>query len=69
MPHHRLLAWIEPKAHRCTAGFVSAAVSGRPPATRDCASIEEARQWVEDEAAALQVSVVWTDEPAKPPSN
>jgi hypothetical protein len=63
MPHHRLLAWIEPKDDHYTAAFVTAAAKHRPPATRDCASVEEAKAWVEAEAAALRVSVIWSDPP------
>jgi hypothetical protein len=32
-----------------------------PSAGRDCDSVEEARAWVEGEAAALRVRVIWTD--------
>jgi hypothetical protein len=31
--------------------------------TRDCASVEEAKAWVETEAAALRVSVIWSEPP------
>jgi len=64
MPHHRLLAWIEPKDdNHCTAALVTATAHHRLPAMRDCGSLEEARAWVEDEAAALRVPVIWTDPP------
>lgn len=63
MPHHRLLAWIAPKDHRYTAAFVTAAAETRLPATRDCDSAEEAKRWVEGEAAALRVPVLWTQPP------
>lgn len=60
----RLLAWIEPgSGQEFEAAFVSAAMaSRRRPATRRCASPDEARQWVEGEAAALGVPVEWTDQ-------
>lgn len=63
-----LLAWIEP----CDDGeFIGAFVGegalpdehrnfpGRAPATRICSSPDEARQWVEDEAAALDLPIRW----------
>ncbi|MGC1410164.1 MAG: hypothetical protein WA864_14635 [Acetobacteraceae bacterium] len=59
----RLLAWIEPgSGQEFQAAFVSEAMAlRRRPATRRCASPDEARQWVEGEAAALGVPVEWTD--------
>ena len=62
MPNHRLLAWIEPKDDHYTAALVTAAAQ-RLPATRDCGSVEEARAWVESEAVALHVPVIWTGHP------
>jgi hypothetical protein len=70
-----LLAWIEP----CDAGeFIGAFVGegalpdahrdfpGRAPATRICSSPDEARQWVENQAAALDLPVKWvSDIPAR----
>ena len=62
MPTNKLLAWIEPRNGECTAAFVSVlTASRRAPATRRCASVDEARQWVEREAAAFGVPVEWTD--------
>jgi hypothetical protein len=60
---NRLIAWIEPgSGQEFQAAFVSAAMaSRRRPATRRCASPDEARQWVEGEAAALGIPVEWTD--------
>jgi hypothetical protein len=57
----KLLAWVEPKDRD---GFLAAFVSvptatKRRPATQRCASPEEARQWVEREAAALGLPVSW----------
>jgi NADPH-dependent ferric siderophore reductase len=63
MPNHGLLAWIEPKEDRYTAALVTAAAEHRLPATRDCGSVEEAKAWIEGEAAALRVPVIWTDPP------
>jgi len=57
-----LLAWLEPEDAAVKAAFVAAG-SDRPPATRRCGSPEEARQWVEDEAAAVGVPVTWTEAP------
>jgi hypothetical protein len=65
-----LRAWIEP----CDDGFIGAFVGegavpdpdakipGRAPATQVCATSNEARQWVETEAAALDLSVRWVGE-------
>jgi hypothetical protein len=57
----KLLAWIAPRSEtEFVAAFVGgAAVSGRAPATRLCPSHSEARQWVEDQAAALGLPVEW----------
>lgn len=65
-----LLAWID----RCgTAEFVGAFVGegavsgaipdfpGRAPATRQCHSPDEARQWIEREAEAFGVPIKWVD--------
>jgi hypothetical protein len=70
MPSSRkLLAWIDPQTgDRVTAAFVASAMaSKRSPVTRRCASQDEARQWVEREAAALgDVPVEWIDRPPLP---
>lgn len=73
-PGESLLAWIE----RCGTGdFVGAFVGegaaagaipdfpGREPATRRCYSPDEARQWIETEAAAFGVSIKWVDRIAR----
>lgn len=65
-----LLAWIE----RCGAAeFVGAFVGegavpgaipdfpGREPAMRRCFSPDEARQWIEQEAAAFGVPIKWVN--------
>jgi hypothetical protein len=57
-----LLAWIEPNSHaEFRASFVSKAAQRRQPATKRCVSTKDARQWVEDQAAALGVRVEWVD--------
>jgi hypothetical protein len=65
-----LLAWIEP----CGDGFIGAFVGegavpdpdaktpGRAPATHTCATSDEARLWVETEAAALDLPIRWISE-------
>jgi hypothetical protein len=60
-----LVAWIEPKGSHYLAAFVSAKTRWlRDPATRLFSAVEEARRWVEQEAAALGgVSVVWESQP------
>ena len=61
----KLLAWIEPRGpHEFAAVFVSSAMaSRRAPATHRFGSPDAAREWVEREAAALNVPVEWTDFP------
>jgi hypothetical protein len=60
----KLLAWIVSQGgHQFTAAFVAALAPRRRPATRRCASMEEARRWVEQEAEALGgVPIAWTDQ-------
>jgi hypothetical protein len=57
----RLVAWIEPKGSHFMVAFVSTTNRwSRDPATRLCTTVEEARRWIEQEAAALGgVPVVW----------
>ena len=56
----KLLAWVEPRASdRYLVSLVGGAAPGREPATRLCGSLNEARQWVETEAAALGVPIEW----------
>jgi hypothetical protein len=64
-----LLAWIEPRSGdpAYTAAFVSIpTASRRAPATGSCAWREEAREWVEVQAAALSVPIEWTDRSPPP---
>jgi hypothetical protein len=64
----KLLAWVEPQNGKVIAAFV-AALASRPPATRRCASVGEARQWVEREADALGgVPIEWTEKAPHQPS-
>jgi hypothetical protein len=66
MQSNKLVAWVEPRSrHEFVAAFVSAATaSHRAPAVRQCSSPDEARHWVEREAAALgHVPVEWVSEP------
>lgn len=67
-PLGSLLAWIKP---RSPGEFVAAFVgedaapgargdfSGRAPATQLCSSPDEARRWIEDQAAAFDLPVRW----------
>jgi len=63
-----LLAWIESRnAVEYVGAFVGEDAArgtpgqrpGRAPATQVCSSPDEARQWVEQQAAALAVPVKW----------
>ena len=60
-----LVAWIEPKGSHYVAAFVSVKTRWfRDPATRLFSAVEEARRWVEQEAAALGgVPVIWRVNP------
>ncbi|HUC17028.1 MAG TPA: hypothetical protein VMA37_04985 [Acetobacteraceae bacterium] len=60
LPNGTLLAWIERRGDEFLAALVGAPVADiRPPATRLCASSAKARQWIEDEAAALGLPIQW----------
>ena len=63
MPNgNTLLAWIEsPGEGEFVAAFTAATASKRLPATKQCASPDEAKHWIEREAAALGAAVEWTD--------
>jgi hypothetical protein len=65
MSSRGLVAWIEPQGSRYVAAFVSAKTRWfRDPASRLFSAVEEARRWVEQEAAALGgVPVVWESQP------
>ena len=61
---NKLIAWVAPNgAYEYEAAFRAAGVPTRAPATQMCSSKDEARQWVEDEAAALDVPVAWVWQP------
>jgi hypothetical protein len=56
----KLLAWVEPQSdNECLAAFVGGAATQRVPAMQLCSSREEARRWVEDEAAQFGLPVEW----------
>ncbi len=58
----KFLAWIEPSDGReYLAAFVAAATVSRRPATHRCTSPDEARRWVEGQAAPFGVPVEWVD--------
>jgi hypothetical protein len=59
-PSGQLLAWIERSGTGEFRGaFVGDGARNRLPATQACSSIDEAREWVVEEAAALGVPVKW----------
>jgi len=62
---HQVIAWTEFKDGRCEAAFISEITRWmRAPAVRLFSSIREARDWVEQEAAALGgVPIAWVDKP------
>jgi hypothetical protein len=60
----KLVAWI---TLRREEEFLASIVGGgalpdRAPATQLCSSSDEARQWIEDQAAALGLPVAWMSE-------
>jgi hypothetical protein len=56
----KLLAWIAPRRDEFVAAIVgAAAASVRAPATQLCASHDEAKQWIENEAAAIGAPIEW----------
>lgn len=57
-----LRAWVEPRGNETLAAFIGAKETRRAPATRLCSSSDEARQWIETEAAALGLPVRWEAE-------
>ena len=59
----KLLAWVEPQSEEEFLGaYVGGAATKRWPATQLCASLDEARRWVERDAAELGVPVEWVSE-------
>ena len=70
-PLGSLLAWIMPSSpDEFVAAFVGEGAvpgayqnfAGRKPATQLCSSYNEARQWVHDQAKALDLPVKWMSE-------
>jgi hypothetical protein len=66
----KLRAWIERRAGgNVLAGFVGVivapdgrtTVANRAPATQICRSAEEARAWVQEEAAAFGLPIEWVE--------
>ena len=55
----KLLAWIDPRNNGVLAAFIGAGATGSEPATRVCRSADEAREWIEAQATALNVGVEW----------
>jgi hypothetical protein len=67
-PGGALLAWIEPHgAEEFVAAFVGEGAipgahrdfAGRAPATQFCSTGDDARQWIEEQAAAFGLPVKW----------
>jgi|KBSSwiStaDraftv2_1062776.scaffolds.fasta_scaffold7144752_1 hypothetical protein len=59
----KLLAWIDPRNNGVLAAFIGAGATGSRPATRVCRSADEAREWIEAQATALNVGVEWLPVP------
>jgi hypothetical protein len=58
-----LLAWIEPcGASGFTAAFVGEWATSRAPATQLCSTSCDAREWIEEQAAALALPVRWMND-------
>jgi len=72
-PNGNLLAWIKPCSDDAfIAAFVGEDAAagacqdfpGRAPATQLCSSSQQARRWIEEQAAALDLPLRWlTDGP------
>jgi hypothetical protein len=61
MTNGSLVAWIERRSsEEFEAAYVAEAAS-RTPATRTCTSAEDARRWIESEAAFVSAPVKWLD--------
>jgi hypothetical protein len=61
---NRLLAWIErADDDEFVAAFRAAAAPNRAPATQTCSTLEEAKEWVEQQVGALSVPVEWVKSP------
>ena len=56
----KLLAWIERRSDNAfLVSLVGGAAPQREPAKRLCNSPDQARQWVEEQAAALDLPIEW----------
>ena len=56
----KMLAWVEPQSDdEFVAAFVGGAALQRVPAMQVCASPEEARAWIEHQAAEFGLPVQW----------
>jgi hypothetical protein len=62
----RLLAWVEPRNNVIVVAFVGSLATERKPASRACASYEEARRWAASEATAVGLPVEWLNNDAQP---
>ena len=56
-----LRAWVEPQGDQTLAAFIGLHETRRAPATRLFPSANEARKWIETEAAAIGLPVRWVD--------
>ena len=57
---NKLFAWIERRDDdEVVAALRAATAPGRASATQLCSTLEEAKDWVEREVAALSVPVEW----------
>lgn len=56
----KLLSWIDIYPDHCVAGFVAHGTK-RAPATRKFDDEEQARQWILEEAAAIDARVEWNE--------
>ena len=56
---NKLSAWIELIDDKFVAALRAAQTPNRAPATRLCSTVEEAKEWVEREVAALDVPMEW----------
>jgi hypothetical protein len=65
VPTDKLLAWVEPRDDEAfLAAFVAADARRREPATQLCSSRDEARNWIETQAAAIDAPVEWVAVPS-----
>jgi hypothetical protein len=70
-PDGKLLAWIRPRSgDQFVAAFVGEGAApgtrtgfaGREPAVQLCRSPDEARRWIEDQAAAFALPIEWVSD-------